>query len=392
MSEIRIKPAYVRDTNTTLSQSYQNLSNIESGVSSLRYSIDSKITSRRSIGTRLNRAKTDIDQLQSQVRELETFIQHSVTRYANTENKLCRDVKDIGDESGLDATAIRNTLIGLGAGLLNSSKLLRLKNGLQFKLFKQNKNFYIKIMGDKIRSLADYQKYRQLLKEGLGGSAKWKRDWVTKLVNEGVPLYEKQSRKSGQFYGSNSNKLINTQFGDLGTYINQLSTDRYKIAGQTFVDELKVWESFKGWKGATNLTKLGKGAGVLGIGIDVYSNFMDNFKNPAGEWDWSGENIKEFVVDTTVDVGIGTGAMAAGAAAGSFFLPPVGTVVGAAVGSVIYAGFNWKYGDPPMSFIDRRKEDMNKAVDWVGEQAGKLANAAGDFVGGIGKKLSNVFW
>lgn len=408
MSVIKIKTNYVLDTNAHLTSATTRLWSLKMDLSSVRYSIDSRISSRQNIAGRLSDAYLKVSEVQTKIKQLETFVQQAAQRYSSTENKICGQAKDIVENNGWKYDLARNATIGAGAALLNSNKLLRVGKGLQFRMYRKNGQTFIKLMGDKIRSLRDFEKYYGLLKEGLGGTSKWTRNYVTNLVNNGIPLY--RDGNPGQYYSKNASKLINSNFEAFDDAINRIDDPFHKVAGRTLVDEMKVWESFTGWKDATNVTRVGKGLGILGIGIDVYSNYDENFTRDAqGNRVYSAENIKEFAVDTTVDIGAGAAAMAAGAAAGSFFLPPAGTIVGAVAGTVAYGAINWKvFGDK--SIVDVMKDGANvavdKAIEWggeavdfvgdtaknVGKGIGEAAEKVGDFVGGIGKTLDEVFW
>ena len=285
---------------------------------------------------------------------------------------------------------LRNTIVSFGAAYMNSGKHLKIGD-LSFKMFKKDGKVFIKVRGKEISNLRDFEKYRKMLVENMGGRWKWSRDFVTNLVNDGVPLYKNFDEK---FFKSNSNKFLNSQFDDLGGYITRLNQSSLKVAGNTFKNEMKVWSSFTGWKEASTFTKFGKGAGILGLGLTVWDNATGNFRNAnTGEWEYTGgKQIKKFAVDTTVDIGAGAAAMAAGAAAGSLFLPPAGTIVGAVVGATAFAAVNWKFGDPPQSIVDHTKNLANKAVDKAVDVASKAVDKIGDCIGGIGKKLDKVFW
>ena len=54
------------------------------------------------------------------------------------------------------------------------------------------------------------------------------------------------------------------------------------------------------------------------------------------EGGWQLKDVVDVATDSAVDIGANAGAMAAGAVAGSFFLPPLGTVVGAGTGGSWY--------------------------------------------------------
>jgi len=100
---------------------------------------------------------------------------------------------------------------------------------------------------------------------------------------------------------------------------------------------------FTGWKEATKIAKYGKVAGFAGLGLSVAVNANEYF----GDGRVDEHDLQDFAVDTGVDaVAVATSA-AAGAVAGSFFLPPAGTVVGALVGGLVGFGleFEW-FGNP----------------------------------------------
>ncbi|MED3656263.1 LXG domain-containing protein [Heyndrickxia sporothermodurans] len=284
------------------------------------------------------------------------------------------------DDLGL-VTLIRNTGVSFGAAIMNSGKLLRIGD-LHFKMFKHKGKIYIKIKGQELKNIRDYEKYRKLLVENLGGKWKWNRDLVTELVNGGIPLYDKIGNK---LFRTNSNKFTNSQFEDLRNYVDRVDQSKLKVASKTFKDEMKIWESFKGWKSASNLTKLGKGTGILGTGLTVYDDFVGNFYNDkTGKWEYTGgKQIKKFAVDTTIDLAAGAGAMAAGAAYGSALLPPAGTVVGAVAGALVFGVTNVKIPilEPPQSVVEVTKDIANKAVD-------KVWDCAKD----VGKTLDKIFW
>lgn len=125
-----------------------------------------------------------------------------------------------------------------------------------------------------------------------------------------------------------------------------------------------------------NTNVLGKGAkvvsrslGPLSAGLHIRENFIQN----------KGDTQK-IIVGSAVDIATGSVATATGAAVGSAFLPPIGTVVGAGVGMLVSAGFHKKFGEPPKSVTDHVKDLANKAIDGVKNVAKS-----------IGKKISSWF-
>ena len=141
------------------------------------------------------------------------------------------------------------------------------------------------------------------------------------------------------------------------------------------------------------------GLGAIGTGFMIHSNYKDNFY-VDGTWQYKGENVEEFLLDTTVDIAVGAGSAAAGAAAGAMagtvFLPPVGTVVGAAAGLAVGFAMEMDFGNPPMSVVDHTKSFVNNSVDQAQvffEQAGgKVAAGLSDVKETVGSYVSKLFF
>ncbi|MGX7305061.1 hypothetical protein [Enterococcus columbae] len=73
--------------------------------------------------------------------------------------------------------------------------------------------------------------------------------------------------------------------------------------------------------------------------MTVINNVNADFINADGGIN-SVKNWKNFAIDMSVDLVSGAGATGAGAAFGSLFVPPIGTVVGAAAGMGVSWGMN----------------------------------------------------
>ncbi|MBL5768878.1 LXG domain-containing protein [Heyndrickxia sporothermodurans] len=141
-----------------------------------------------------------------------------------------------------------------------------------------------------------------------------------------------------------------------------------KVAYKNAVENFK--ESTKGMNSLGKSMKVvGKGLGPLGMGIIA----ADNYNTYKGD-------TQKVVVGTAVDGVYSAGATAIGAAVGSAFFPPIGTVVGAGVGMLVSAGLNMKGGNPPKSLTERTKDFVNKKVDSVSKTCKK-----------IGSKISSWF-
>ncbi|PGZ99167.1 hypothetical protein COE51_10060 [Bacillus pseudomycoides] len=120
-------------------------------------------------------------------------------------------------------------------------------------------------------------------------------------------------------------------------------------------------ETFKELSG--NTAKGLKGAGIFGAVMSVGSNVVEATKKDG----WQLYDVADITTDSAVDIGANAGAMAAGAVAGSLFLPPLGTVVGAGVGifSTVLLNKKWdKLGGD--NIIDITKKGVKKVTHKLG--------------------------
>ena len=147
----------------------------------------------------------------------------------------------------------------------------------------------------------------------------------------------------------------------------------WKTGKASFFDSIdikskfNVAKGFKDFKDASKIWKFGKGLGIVSTVTSLYSNWSDNTHN--GKTDWVGMGS-----DVTVDFLAGSGATAVGAMAGSFFLPPLGTVVGTGVGMAINIGLNWEYGNPPTTLVKQAKSIVKSGVKTFGKAVSNVWN------------------
>ncbi|WP_369899940.1 hypothetical protein [Bacillus manliponensis] len=131
-----------------------------------------------------------------------------------------------------------------------------------------------------------------------------------------------------------------------------------------------VNEYFKEWKVMfKDFEKVGstrKGFGIAGSTLSIGTNVVTAQKDG-----WQLHDAVDITTDSVIDIGATAGAAATGAVAGSFFLPPVGTVVGAGVGIVTSLALNTK-----MSII--------------GDES--VVSYTKNAVKGVTKKISSLFW
>lgn len=138
-----------------------------------------------------------------------------------------------------------------------------------------------------------------------------------------------------------------------------------KVFTRGMVGGIKGWKPYiakSEWAKLGQFGKMGKVLGVAGTLLTVGNDFTSNIKNGH-------LNETKFATDTTVDIGSSMAAAGVGALAGSFFLPPIGTAVGAVVGfAASYVLNNWKLikGKSIVEYAKKATYGLAKeAVSWL---------------------------
>lgn len=410
MDLIHLKDSLIQNATEQLSNVITSLSNAENELASLKNSLDAKIKTRSNADNRIGKICSDLDNLRIKVKEIERFVETKSERYFETENRLSKQASQLllfyDHILAVDPffmMALTGSGLAFGSGTLRPETLLRY-NGLRFKTYKENGKIFIKLVGANMQggNSWQYNHYRDSLVNLLGGdNSDFKRRFLNRMINGGgIPLYASR----GGAIDSNLQRF--ERLANINQYVNDYDKNFLVRMGNsswgTFKGGLKVWDDFSGWKGVTNLSKGGKAFGAFGTVLGVGNNFFETFRDD-GNWNFNGVKVKEFAVNTTVDIGTGAAAMATGAAIGSFIAPPIGTVVGLGVGAAVNFSINAKFGDPPKSIVDHTKDLANDVVDSTvnfvqdgikaaGKTVGNLAKGAGDLVGSIGKGLGKLVW
>ena len=143
-----------------------------------------------------------------------------------------------------------------------------------------------------------------------------------------------------------------------------------KAGWSGFKESVNPLNDFKGWREVGKFGKTFKLAGGILTAINIYNNFRENVDMSDGI---SAKEARDFTIDTAVDIGSGAAAAGMGAAIGSAFLPPLGTVIGAGAGIVInYVMNNANFGNK--SIVDHAKDGAkqigNALGDWLDSMIG----------------------
>ena len=146
-----------------------------------------------------------------------------------------------------------------------------------------------------------------------------------------------------------------------------------KAGWSGFKESVNPLNDFKGWKEVGKVGKAFKLGGGILTAINIYNNFRENVDMSDGI---SAKEARDFTIDTAVDIGSGAAAAGLGAAIGSAFLPPLGTVIGAGAGVAInYALNNVKLPFVGKSVVDTVK-DFGKGIgDSIGNSIGNVVSS-----------------
>ena len=139
-----------------------------------------------------------------------------------------------------------------------------------------------------------------------------------------------------------------------------------KAGWSGFKESVNPLNDFKGWREVGKVGKACKSAGGILTAINIYNNFRENVDMSDGI---SAKEARDFTIDSAVDIGSGAAAAGLGAAIGSAFLPPLGTVIGAGAGIAI----NYALNHVKLPFVGKSVVDTIK-----------------DFGKGIGDSIGNV--
>lgn len=338
---------------------------------------------------------TNIDYVSNNVDNITLALEDEEELFSNEENT---DKNEESDYDLLDVPKTLNDPLIRGIMGVDPKKLLLLdgfrKGGFVFKRDKATGNVFLTLNKHRFKNNSEYIKAKNDLSKYLGGTSKWDKSFVDNLTNnDGILLF---NSKTNKIYKNNSNKIINSKFSELAKTVTNLEDNlnsgllkkMSSAASDSFKESMSLKgtvDNFKIWKAGTKIEGATKALGIAGTVITATANLSD-FVEEDGSFEFNGENVKNYVVNTGVDVVTSAAAGAAGAAVGSLILPPLGTVVGLAVGTAIGSLINKPFpflgGD---SLVDKVKDGANFVVDKAGELVSDVAN-------GIGKTLSNIFW
>ncbi|WP_455718615.1 hypothetical protein [Anaerosporobacter sp.] len=413
MKPLLLKTAGVQSQVEEISGIASQMDTLSEQVRTISNSVTNKISSSSKIREQLNQILEDMEEHQTVMMKLSDVLSQSIQTYVKSEGMIVDKYKkeEVSFGSKGQAGAIEgkdsegqildlineifdingNPSVGVLKTMLISIKdakmwkaLELISQGKRFRIVTENGRKFIKLRGgDNLTK----QQVKEFM-EAITGKEGWTKYDAKILRQKGIELYNKKNPnhtyerlfKDGR-YNELANYLDDFQLGN--------GAKMAKAFGTELKDSMKFWDDFKpsNYSDLGKASKFAKGLSAVGTALDIASDFSDDFFE-NGKFTMSGENVKEFVVDTTVSVTANAGVTAAGAAIGSLFAPPIGTVVGAGAGAAIGYVTNTDVYDfdgdgKKDSLIDGAKYGANCAVDYVGDKVGDVVDGIGNFFGSI---------
>ena len=241
-------------------------------------------------------------------------------------------------------------------GVLNHSKYKTLKDGL-FLDKRGNNNIYLKIDDDVIKAndwLSEYEG-NFLLAYKDGGFKVFKNNNRLKQILE---LNDSINYDITKYLNKNKEG-----FTTVKRFTNTKDWVKWGVKrfNYSLIDEIKstflpskIGANFKGAKGI--IGKTGVTLGVVGTVGTVFSNGCEYF----GDGECSGTDLRDFITDTTLDIGVGIAVAAACSAliTGPFFVAGATVLAGVLLNDVKISG--------DKSIMDFAKDGVKSALDFVG--------------------------
>lgn len=252
-----------------------------------------------------------------------------------------------------------------------------LSDGYYFWLDKIGKRKYeLSLTSPKGKTWADVRKYMDeaFFSENSIQNKKTNISWdkydVKKISQDGVIIGSKNADSHFKNLADGIGKNIKFDEWYTGVSKNGLLKNSLYKYGDEFIENINIFNCFDKWKMNSNGMKFLKGAGFVGDVCGIVNNGIESYQENDG---FSADMIQDTVTDSAIDIGTGAAAAATGAAIGSCFAPPIGTVVGAGAGILIDLAINTELdldGDG----------DKHSAVDLLKDGVDNLCDKAGDAI------------
>lgn len=339
-------------TNSLYSDAEALYSSVESGITAIKKSWDASVGEFNITGMDLG-WKNAIDKIWA--KEQKAYLTKYKWEVFREKYNL---ILEIGGSDGLSA---------LKECFDNNYAFSLLKQGANFKFNKVGNKYYIQLSGNIIDSCMPdkWNNLESFLRKNIK-DVDWKKSDIKKLINNGLeldfPLFENANSEA-------LSKVVNIKKIAKGNKFKTLQ-EGFKNGWE---NSSKFWNDFSPseYSKINWLNKFGKAAGAIGTVVTALDNVNENLMNEDGKFVPSWDGLQNTITDTGVDILAGVTSSATGAAIGSFFLPPLGTAIGAIAGIAVDKALEWDIFDfdgdgKKHSIVDGAKALVDDVCDGLG--------------------------
>lgn len=378
MSRIKIQTDFVKSTGAGLAPDSVKLSDSKDGLSSLRYAIDHKIIAKGNLRARMDGAVQALGSLQTRVRELERFIEHSADEYNRVESDLTKKSFEAITPKKKSDPALANILeyfsninSGLSQGdlALIATQLFSvattgvLSRKLKINYIDGKPKFFQKLFRQyKFTVQADPTwtsrgRYSSKIARMIYDFSKSNpTNPLVKMIHKYVQSYSSPSALLKHIAGFPKNVNSAMKASNFSKVFKNRITIGTKEVAETVLKE-------------RGLTAAAKRVPLVGTGISFAANAYEIW-DPKN----SGKSLTEKTGRALAGVGADFGAITAGAEAGAAIgsiFGPVGIVVGGATGGVVGAWASGHYEDQIKDFGEDVAVDVTNGVKTVADKVSK---------------------
>ena len=291
--------------------------------------------------------------------------------YSQDEGGLSAEVASImstinGSENTEDlSVALENALYNIAS----SPEFNTIYKGIQEAITNHGSYQFIK---NGYRYIVEHGKFKLIDARGITHTREQAADFISSVfdIAEGKGRwgeYGSLIKRSGIKLNKLDSKDVNVALETLAADVKKAGGvyEKYKkglvlnsaLGSLPFADAVDLAKAAKTGEKISSKAKFVKNLGIVGDIISLGTNISDNYHVGADGKVDEKTLIVGTAVDFAVDAGTGAASSAIGAAVGSFFLPPLGTIVGAAVGMGIDYAINkdWDGDGDGASLVDAGK-------------------------------------
>ncbi|MCU5462448.1 T7SS effector LXG polymorphic toxin [Bacillus cereus] len=246
---------------------------------------------------------------------------------------------------------------GEGQYLLKTTKPKQMVEALEFLKADKNEDHIFKFLKGRVE-------------EYLTG---WMRPTDPKVTDREVRIAKREIMELPEFKAYKDFKL-DWKSNGLVKAVGNKSWSSLKTELGKGVTDLKPWKWKDTLKELGGVGKTMKSFGIAGSVLSVANNVVEASNNAKNNGGWQLHDVVDIATDSAVDVGATAGAAATGAVVGSFFLPPIGTAVGAGVGiaATVVLNGEWFGGE---SIVSATKKGIKSVTNNGIESATKKLKA-----------------